>query len=125
MADTTWDTFIGGTVSVALPQFDSQSGGYNWKATGEYVFVQQEPRIAGENTLPTGGFPFAVAPNDSIAATIAGGFTGGFTNDDPTVNGFDNLAISISSTVSHDDDRYLWPFTFLPPIFATDQLIGA
>lgn len=127
MADTNWDTFVGGTVTAMTPIPNFQTGGFNWHVSGEYLYVQTEPRVVGQNTIPTGGYPFPVAPNDALATSYASGAAGAaFANAADGTNANEAAAEAVGNDiVDHDNERYVWPFTMMPTIFSNDQLIGS
>lgn len=125
MDDLDYDTFLGGTVTPTLPTPDPQGIGFFWVVSGEYSYVQTRPRIAGNNTFPTGQYPFPVAPNDTIAGQLISQNISDFNDADPaTENPYDKLAQKLGEAVNHDNERYLWPFTVLAPQFTSPSVLG-
>lgn len=120
------DLILSHTICPALPTPNPDHAGYNWTITGEYVYLQGDPREIGVDSFPTGGFPFPIAPNDVIASGLV---------DSPPADASLNLAnVTDSSNPSNDlvirlgeeaiaGDLYSWPFTSLAPSFS-DQLFG-
>lgn len=127
MTDTDYDTFLGGSITAALPQPDPQSIGYSWHVSGSYLYVQTQPRIVGTNSIPTGGFPYPVVPNDALGNQLVADQVGNvLTNATPTDNVADLIGQAVGEdTVDHEEDNYLWPLTVLPPVFTNDNIIGA
>lgn len=115
----TTDYLLAHTVVPSLPVPNIDAGGYNWAVAGEYVYVQAAPRVVGVNTLPTGGFPFAVGGPDDLAGAIA--TQAGALNANTT----DDQYAAIESGVDHIRDSFFWPFTALSPTFSASDLIGS
>lgn len=125
---STTDLLLSHTVTPSLPAPNSEVNGYEWHVEGEYLYVQVTPRIAGVDALPTGGFPFPVAPMDATANSLAG----------PVINAFGaSLGAAAATTITPgviynalgvkalQGTDYVWPFTAIPAAFTSSSLFGA
>lgn len=111
------DLFLGGSVSAMLPTPDPTTGGYTFVTTGEYQFLQAEPRKPGTHAFPCGGYPHPVLPQDTIAGNIsasAGVSSSGTWSD----------AMTLLSPLAQDDTRFPWPFTAIPSNYASTAYFG-
>lgn len=124
--DTLNDLIVSSTVTPSLPRADPNNAGYNWDVEGEYLYVQVYPRQAGTDALPTGGYPFPVAPNDALAMTIIEPIVDELQQAGTLPELIDNLAIIQAGDegVNHLNDAFRWPFTSLAPIFTSSDMIG-
>ena len=120
MTDTRGDTFIGGSVVPELPvPSPSVPGQFDWRVSGEYRFVQNSPRIAGENSFPAGAHPFVVPGQNNAAVS-------------PTARKLslstattDSLVTALLTGVTMDPSgNFAWPFTVLPAAMTTDHMMG-
>lgn len=121
-ANTLGDTILSSSVHAALPLPQPQSGTYLFKMWGEYRYVQNEPRIVGTNSLPTGAHPYPVEPMDSMAQAAAGSTS---TSAAP----LDTLA-AYDAEVNRITDRiatggtFSWPITVIPAYFTAHTIAG-
>lgn len=129
MSDTAGDTFIGGRVTPVLPNPNEPAAGYNWAVTGEYVYVQNNPRIVGENALPTGNYPFVVSPQARIASDLIGDDVVALVNaTSPSVDPTDAVSELISDAVNENfvsgTGVVTWPFTIIPAVASSTHIIA-
>lgn len=132
----TTDLLISHTVSPSLPAPSPENNGYQWHVEGEYLYVQQAPRVPGVHAIPTGGFPFPVAPMDYTASILAGpvisSFGGGLAGEGVSsiLNGAAQATISdlynrLGAKAIASQTDYVWPFTAIPAAFTSSSLFGA
>lgn len=125
--DTATDTILCETVVPHLPQPNAQHNGFNWVVEGEYVFVQNTPRVAGENAFPTGYYPFLVEPQSSSISAVFGSYArslySSITSDD--VDKLELLTEYIFNRTSRKEDGTMfWPFTVHPAGMTSTHLIN-
>lgn len=120
------DLILSHTVTPALPAPNPEHGGYNWHVEGDYLYLQGDPREIGVDSFPTGGFPFPVAPNDDIAATMVNGPVDdaelNLSDVTESINPSNDLMIELGEEAI-SGTLYAWPFTSLAPSFS-DDLFG-
>ncbi len=65
------DIFLGGSLSLPLPQINSAGTGFYYSGNGSYLYLQPaSPRgYNAEDTFQTGSYPFAIPLLDGLAAT--------------------------------------------------------
>lgn len=122
------DLLLSTVVQPSLPSPQPEQGGYQWHVEGEYLFVQQTPRVAGVNAFPTGGFPFVITPNDQLASQLVsqyaaafGAVLGGAAAVTMTPEMLYN-AVGLKALTQTD---YVWPFTAIPAAFSSPVPFGA
>lgn len=126
MSDTAGDTFLSGTVTPVLPNPNDNSGGYNWAVSGEYLFVQNSPRIAGVNALPTGNYPFVVSLQGGIGSDLIGSETlEEIALLSPSVDPTDTISeLMVTHTPVSPSGTVVWPFTVLPAVASSTHIIA-
>lgn len=123
--DVSNDLIVSYTVIPSLPKANPNSGGYNWTVEGEYLYVQVSPRTPGTETLPTGGYPFPIAPMDNMASEIISPIVKQLAAAGTPVANIPDLAIRAAGLgVDNAGNEFTWPFTALAPIFTSSNLIG-
>lgn len=120
--DTDGDTFIGGTVSLPLPAANARDGTYTFAASGVYGYLQDTPRVPGTDPLPTGGYPYTLAVQDTVAGVrykdeIAAAVTSGDPNPAAYVVAAAGLAYTGSAATG-------WYLTGLPAQTFSPKLIS-
>ncbi len=122
MGDTTGDTFLGGTASPDLPTPSRSGSGYDWVARGEYLYVQDTPRIVGTNPLPVGQHPFLCVDQAMAAAeTIGNELTEYLTQGSPDFQSV--VTAAVAAVTVETDGSYSWPFLAYPTVFTSTHLI--
>lgn len=129
MANTSGDTFLGGRVTPVLPNPNEPAAGYNWAVTGEYLYVQNSPRIVGENAFPTGNYPFVVSPQARVASELIGNDVVALVNaTSPSVDPTDAVSELISEAVRENfvsgTGVVTWPFTLIPAVASSTHIIA-
>lgn len=127
--DMWYDKLIGATVILGMPVADPQSNGYNWAASGSYLYVEAAPRVPGTHTLPTGYPGYTTGVQETTAAerydSSAGAIQEGIQAivdagpDETPIAPIDVVARIVSGDNPDGADQS-WPFTFISPIFTTD-----
>ncbi len=125
MADTSGDTFIHGSITPSLPAPSDDARGYDWRVRGEYVFVQNVPRISGTHAFPVGQHPF-VCP-DQAAQARANSAGAGQAYTDAVAAQEDPVQAAVQTVQGavriNRDGSYTWAFLALPAIFASDHIL--
>jgi len=124
VGEVTTDVYLGGDFVVPTPA-PNQKGGYDWNVSGQYTYLQSVNRIPGTHSIPTGGYPFPVVPQDQIfnqmlidnGVPISPG-----TSASP--NPVDAAVRDLSAKTVKHNEYYPWPLTTLPPETVTNGLIG-
>lgn len=125
LADTGRDVVLGGDVTTVLPVPTGNGPGFLWRVSGRYEFAQYEPRVAGTHTIVAGSYPYGIVPNDAVANAICGPGRAAISGLDPDVDDLpDAFAKAQAESVNTADEKYVWPFTYLPPVFTNDQILG-
>ncbi len=104
----TGSTFLGGSVTIPLPQINTQEGTYNWAVGGGYRFIEASYLTLGASSLPTAGYPYALGAIDYSAAQAAQD-----AGADP--NAGVQSFLDTTAEIVDNDTLYSWPFTHLPP----------
>lgn len=108
------DTLVGASAVVPIPVINTQTGSYDWRIAGTYVYVtKDDPRIPGRDQLPTAGRPAPVQPQDTIAQA--------------TLNGASTLE-QVDNRIALNDlqaGTYIWPFTVYPANWFNPNLLSA
>lgn len=119
-ADTPGDTFIGGTVVLPLPVAEAGRGVYHFGASGAYVYLQDTPRIPGTDPLPTGGYPYPLATQGTVAAIrYASEIAGAVGDPNPAA------AVVAAAGVNYDGSASTgWYLTGLPATTFVPYLIS-
>jgi len=118
MADTSGDTFIGGSVVPSLPTPSaSKPGHYNWQVSGSYTYVQNTPRVVGTDALPVGQHPFPTpAPAGYVPSAVA--------QLDMTTATLNEIANALVGSVKVDPTGdFAWPFLMIPAQFTSDHIL--
>lgn len=105
--DTDQDTLIGCSVNIPLPAFNHNSPGFDWAATGTYVYVttgRGGPRIPGKSMLPAGQYPFPLPMQDAAVEMLA-----------QSGEGVNQVAKGLPQAILAGS--VMWPFTVYPPQF--------
>lgn len=126
LADAGRDKVLAGDVQVDLPVPTGDGPGFVWTVSGRYEFAQYSPRLAGTTTLMGGGYPYLLAPNDAVATANAGPGLAAIAGLDPAV---DDVPHAFATAVAPSeakvaDESYVWPFTYLPPVFTNTRILG-
>lgn len=107
------DTLLSSGVSVPLPRPNTRAGGFDWVVTGTYVYSQNNLRTPGTDNLPTGEYPFALPVQTSMAEAL-----------DTTVSSQNRSPVTLGNAIiDHVTGSYIWPYTDLPPISFSKELI--
>ena len=118
--DTARDTLVSARVAVSAPQPNMQTMHYMFAASGEYLYLQNDPRIVGTDPLPTGGQPYPLPDFDFVAVTR-------YASDIGAAQGTDNpeeaLVISAGARFSGSADEG-WYLTGYPAQTFTTQITG-
>ncbi len=126
MADTSGDVFLGGVVAPQLPRPSTDNRGYDWKTSGEYVFVQSTPRVAGTSHFPVGSHPFYPAAQAAEAARLVGNSINSLIPPQDNDGGayFQSAVTILEDTIKiRPDGSYTWPVLALPTIFASTHIL--
>lgn len=123
--DTPGDTLIQAVVTPSLPRPNEQAVGFDWQVQGEYLYVQNTPRVAGVNAFPTGNHAFATFPQSTLASDQIGNYVtsaifanpGGDPTDAISEYAFARAQVSGTGTVT-------WPYTFIPAAASSTHLIA-
>lgn len=113
------DRILSATVTPSLPVIDPTNSAYNWTVSGEYIYVQNSPRLAGYNTFPVGQYPFPVLPQMNMASAMLEPYFAYYTGADPMQNLVETAAADIKFK-----QQYTWPILALPSVFSSTHIIG-
>lgn len=123
-ADTEGDKLLSASVVPRLPVPMRGEAGYEWSVSGEYVYVQNTPRVAGETTFPVGNYPFVVEPAASVAEDIARPFVQQHYVGAPAGERFPTFIEYVAGRTDLRDPEWIWPFLALPSKFTSTHIIG-
>lgn len=120
MADGNRDTLLSATLKPRTPTPDTNDG-YNWRVSGEYVFVQNTPRVGGTDAFPAGNPPFGhfKAAKRAYDITPSGAIV--TSGGDPVGDTINNMGSIVSQTYGTD---WFWPYTGLPNVIFSDYMFG-
>lgn len=124
MSDLVGDRFLGGEVSLPMPTYDPITGGYNWRVSGEYVYLQARGRRPGVDPLLTGGYPHPVTPQDDAARFVSRGISPTPPQLAAAATPVEALFMALGAALIRHDTQFPWPFTTLPVESGSDTLIG-
>lgn len=121
--ETIGDTILSTCVHAHLPIPSPGSNAYLFRMSGEYVFVQDSPRVVGVNALPTGAHPYPVEPMDTVAETTLGS---ALSQSPPTtIAEFDTVVEALQNRVVNSGaSDFVWPLTVFPIHFTGNLLMG-
>ena len=119
----TTDYYLGGTFSLPTPSPDGK-GGFDWRVTGSYTYLQVTNRIPGTNAIPTGGQPYPIVPTDQIANQMLLDYGVSLAPNPSLANQLDTVFTTLGGVAIRHDEYFPWPFTTLPPQMVTGGLIG-
>lgn len=111
------DIFLGGGLSLPLPQINSNQNGFNYFADGQYEYVQPGPPRGYDPTdcFQTGNYPFALPIIDALANyTVLKAATVGQTGDPDTTTLKSTQAIPSSGDGMRAADAAWLSTTFMP-----------
>lgn len=115
--NTAGDTVLGSVVHAQLPAPQVQAGNYLFRMNGTYTYVQDVPRIVGENALPTGCHPYQVQPMDAMASGYVLPVMSQFEPPETTTE-FDTMIAAIDDAVRQGrGTEFSWPLTVIPASF--------
>lgn len=126
MVDTVADTLLSSSMTVPLPSPNAAGRGYDWIVQGEYIFGQNDLRIAGTDPFPSGAYPWVDQPQESIRAAQAGPLVQAAF--DAAANGQNPNAALIEAVASDCpivliDGIIFWPWTSIPSIMSSNNII--
>lgn len=124
-ANTTGDTLLSATVVPSLPTIDKANDAYSWVVRGEYLYVQNAPRVAGENAFPAGNRPYLVLPQAQFGGDLIENYGDAIQQAD---NPDDALTEAVGDAYDTDlrgeDGSVFWPFTTVPAFLSSTHIIG-
>lgn len=124
-ADTDGDTILSETVMPHLPQHNPQNHQYDWRVEGEYTYVQNSTRIAGQNAFPAGNHPYLVLPQANAAQSVVAVLSETDLNTVPNPADYiTETAIANLPTADNADGTMQWPLTMLPAALTSTHIIG-
>lgn len=124
-ADTEGDTLVSHTLEIPLPVFDQLLGRYNFKARGQYVYLQNATRVPGTDPFPTGRYPYPLEPADtlSMASTIAAIGNAALAVIFGGATPIASLTAALGATIDVTR-KYVWYLTSLPSQTFTNLIKG-
>lgn len=121
-ADTPNDTLTAHTLSVPLPTFDQKLGRFTFTVTGQYTYLQNAPRVPGVDVFPTGRYPYALEPLDTVSGSVFAAVPGlaAILAGANVIADLTN-AVGLTTNVAAP---YTWYLTALPPQTFTPLISG-
>ncbi len=126
--DTSGDTFLGGSISPACPMPSATGTDYDWIVEGVHEYVQNAPRIVGEDAIPVGQHPFTDLGQAQKAldhARYAPSAIGAYLSSSPAPNRtkFHHFIEAVAeATPVVVGGEYSWPLLGLPTIFTSSHI---
>lgn len=122
--DTEGDTLLSSTVVPHLPVMQSGAAGYNWRVTGSYLYVQNDPRVAGTDPFPVGNYPFEVEPAASVARDVLDPYVETYYINATEGRRFPTLIEQVANDLDMSQPMWTWPILALPSRFTSTHIIG-
>lgn len=124
-ADLNGDTLLSATVVAELPRPNPAARGYDWSAYGEYVFVQDDMRVAGTDALPVGDYPFLVEAATYTSQQYGAGAYTVWSTSAKDKAAYNSLISTLFGAVTADNDgNLIWPYMAIAPQFSSNHLFG-
>lgn len=122
-ANTAGDTLLS-TAVWPVCQYNDQTKSYDWSMGGEYVYVQNAPRVCGVNAFPAGNLPFVpMGPAGRAAADLPGTLLSvGYPAADRADAQTEHLAANGYSAESSLFSP--WPLPVFPAAYTSTHIIG-
>lgn len=123
-ADTDGDTYVSGSIVSGLPTLNQQDGTFSFRASGRYVYLQDEVRVPGTDPIPSGVYPFSTGTQDYAAYARLkdlSGFDAAVSDPNPSKA----MTVLAGANIYDDENpQFGWYLTSLPSQAFTTTLIS-